>query len=169
MEEVKRINPEHIKAVLELLRHGPYFRLLSMEISRIKPGYSQVEIDLSEKHLNPFGGLHGGVYASIIDTAAYWAAYCDLADDAGLITIDLHVDNLMAVREGRIVAAGKTIKMGRRICVCEATVTDLRGKLLAHGTSKQMVTQAAADQPGQQTISQAAFALGCGSLPPKFL
>lgn len=70
---MKKLNPEHIKAILELINRGPYFKLLSMEVTKLDFGYSRVEIDLDAKHLNPFGGHHGGVYASLIDTAAYWA------------------------------------------------------------------------------------------------
>ncbi len=160
---MKTINQEHIKAVLDLINQGPYFKLLSMEVCELRPGYCKVEVDLNIKHLNPFGGIHGGVYASIIDTAAYWAVYCDLEEDVGLISIDLKVDNLAAVKEGKLVVEGKKIKIGRSICSSEATVRDINGKLLAHGTSKQMITK------GIQSINQAVNAMGYHSLPPKFL
>ncbi len=118
---------------------------------------------MDTKHLNPFGGIHGGVYASIIDTAAYWAVYCELEEDAGLISLDLKVDNLSTAKEGKLIVEGRQIKVGRSICLSEATVTDTQGKLLAHGTSKQMVTQ------GLQSIDQAVVAMGHQALPPKFL
>ena len=120
-------------------------------------------MNLDTKHLNPFGGIHGGVYASIIDTAAYWAVYCELEEDAGLISLDLKVDNLSTAKEGKLIVEGRQIKVGRSICLSEATVTDTQGKLLAHGTSKQMVTQ------GLQSIDQAVVAMGHQALPPKFL
>ena len=71
-------NPEHIEAVLNLINQGPYFKHLSMPVKEIGIGYSLVELDLGKEHLNPFGGVHGGVYASAIDTAAYWAVYCEV-------------------------------------------------------------------------------------------
>ena len=160
---MKKLNPEHIKAILELINQAPYFRLLSMEVKKLDFGYSRVEVDIETKHLNPFGGLHGGVYASIIDTAAYWAVYCELEEDAGLISLDLKVDDLSTAKDGKLIVEGKRIKLGRSICLSEATVTDSQGKLLAHGTSKQMVTT------GLQSINQAVTAMGYQSLPPKFL
>jgi hypothetical protein len=42
---------------------------------------------IEKKHMNPFGGIPGGVYASAIDTAAYWSAYCDLPEEKGLVSI----------------------------------------------------------------------------------
>lgn len=160
---MKKINPEHIEAILDLANEGPYIKLLSMNVCEIRPGYCRMEVDLNTNHLNPFGGVHGGVHASLIDTAAYWAVYCDLEENVGLITIDLKVDNLSAVKEGKLVVEGKKIKVGRNICLSEVTVMDGQGKALAHGTSKLMITQ------GMQTVSQAASALGYQPLPPKFI
>ncbi len=157
------LNPEHIKAVIDLINQGPYFQLLSMEVKELDIGYSRVLIDLERKHLNPFGGIHGGVYSSLIDTAAYWAVYCDVEENAGFISLDVQVDMLSAVKDGLLIAEGKRIKAGKSICKAEAVVTDRNGKLLARGSSKQIVI------PGVQTINQAVSSLGYQSLPPKYI
>ena len=158
-----KINPEHIKALIELINRGPYFELLSLKIRELGVGYSRVEVDLEKKHMNPFGAIHGGVYASIIDTAAYWSAYCELDENAGFTTIDVSVNNLAMVNDGKIIAEGKSLKIGRSICLTEASVKDERGKLLAYGTSKLMVLQ------GKQSVNHAIEMAGGGALPPKFL
>lgn len=160
---MRMLNPEHIKAVIDLINQGPYFRLLSMEVCELGSGYSKVVVDLGRKHLNPFGGIHGGVYSSLIDTAAYWAVYGDVEENAGLISLDIKVDNLAPIKEGRLVVEGKQIKAGRNICIAEAVIINHQGKYLAHGTSKQMVI------PGLQTIAQAVYAMGYKPLPPKFI
>lgn len=110
-----KLNPEHIKAVIDLCNQGPYFRLLSMEVRELGIGYCKVEVNLENKHLNPFGGVHGGVYSSLIDTAAYWAVYCDVEENAGLISLDINVNYLAPIKEGRFVVEGKRIKAGRSI------------------------------------------------------
>lgn len=157
------LNPEHIRSVIELCNQGPYFRLLSMEVRELGIGYCKVEVNLQNKHLNPFGGVHGGVYSSLIDTAAYWSVYCEVEENAGLITLDVKVDNLAPVNEGQLVVVGKRIKAGKTICIAKAAIYDGRGRQLAHGTSKQIVT------PGLQTIDQAVLAMGYQPLPPKFI
>lgn len=159
---MKSLNQEHITAVLEFINRSPFFTLLSMEACALQPGYCRVDIDLDRKHHNPFGGVHGGVYASIIETAAFWAAYGELAENVGLISIDLTVDNLAAATDGKLIVEGRVIKAGRRICLCEATVMDSRGKLIAHGTSKLMIAE------GMPSVSQSVSAMGYPSLPPKF-
>lgn len=160
---MRLLNPDHIKSVLDLINQGPYFQLLSMQVYELGFGYSKVMVDLERKHLNPFGGIHGGVYSSLIDTATYWAIYCDIEENVGYISIDVSVDNLAPIKEGRLIVEGKLIKAGRSICIAEATITDHNSKYLAHGKSKQMVT------PGLQSISQAISAMGYQSLPPKFI
>ena len=160
---VKRINPEHTGALLGLINCGPYFKLLSMKVCELGIGRSRIEIDLSRKHLNPFGVIHGGVYSSVIDTAAYWAIYCELDENVGFTTIDINVDNLSMIKEGKIIVEGKSLKIGRSVCLSEATAKDENGKFLAHGTSKLMIVE------GLQSIQQAVNAMGYHELPPKFI
>ena len=158
-----RLNPDHTAKVLELINRSPYFQLLSMELRDMREGYAKVVVDLERKHLNAFGGIHGGAYASLADTAAYWALYCNLPEDAGFITLDLTVDNLRAVSSGTVTAEGRVIKQGRSVCLCEAEARDENGKLLVHCLSKQFLS------PTLQPISAAVRELGNEPLPPKFL
>ena len=160
---MKELNPAHLGAVIDLINRSGFFSLLSLDVKALDYGSCRLEIALESKHANPFGGLHGGVYAAAIDTAAYWAAYCRAPEGAGLISLDLHVDNLAPAQGTRLFVEGRQIKEGRTVCLCEGTVRDEDGRLLACGTSKQVVV------PGLQTIAQAAEAMGIETLPPKFL
>ena len=160
---MKRINPDHISVLLDVINRAPYFELLSLKVCALDIGYSRIEIDLGNKHLNPIGGVHGGVYSSAFDTAAYWSVYCELDENISYTTIDIKIDLLSAVKEGKIIVEGKSIKVGRNICLSEATAKDTRGKLLAHGSSKLMIVQ------GMQSISSTVEAMGYQALPPKFL
>jgi len=157
------LNPTHVQMVIDIINRGPYFRHLSMPVKELGKGYSLVELDIGNEHLNPFGGLHGGVYASAIDTAAYWAVYCELDEDVGLISLDLKVDYLAPANSGKLIIKGRSIKIGKTICLAEATAFDQNDKWLAHGISKMMVTQ------GLQTIKDALDFMGAKHLPPKFI
>lgn len=157
------LNPEHIKEVMELANRAAYFKLLSISIRELGVGYSVVEMKLEEKHFNPFGGIHGGAYSSLIDTAAYWALYGDLNETSGLISLDVSVDNLVTIKKGILIAKGKRIKFGKTICVAEAKIFDATNRIVASGTSKLMVSK------GLQTIEQARQFLGIKPLSPKFL
>ncbi|MEK6737265.1 MAG: PaaI family thioesterase [Planctomycetota bacterium] len=75
---MRKLNPEYIERVTQFVNHSPYFELLSMKILDVGLGFSLLEVHLAEKHLQPFGFVHGGVYASIIDAAAFWALFCGI-------------------------------------------------------------------------------------------
>ncbi|MHB8828968.1 MAG: PaaI family thioesterase [Syntrophales bacterium] len=157
------LNPQHVQAVLKIINQSPFFRHLSMVIKDVGVGYSLVELEIGEKHLNPFRGLHGGVYASVIDTAAYWAVYGELAEETGFISVDLKVDYLAPANSGKLTIKGRSIKIGRTMCLAEATVLDQNDRQLAHGVSKLMVVK------NLQTIKAAADMADEKFLPPKFL
>jgi uncharacterized protein (TIGR00369 family) len=157
------LNQDHVEAVIEAINQGPFFRHMSMTVKEIGIGFSVVELKVDTEHLNPFGGIHGGAYASIIDTAAYWATYCEIGEGVGLISIDLKIDYLAPINEGTILSKGRSIKIGRSMCLAEATAMDEDGKWLAHGTSKMMVTK------GLQTIEDAHVFTRSEALPSKFI
>jgi len=136
---MRKINPEYVERASSITNHCPYFKLLSMKILELEVGRSLLEIDLQEKHLQPFGIVHGGVFASIIDAASFWAAYTEVGDDAGMTTVDLKLNYLAPAEAGKLIARGRCIKFGKTLALAEAKVTNERGKLLAHGTSTLMV------------------------------
>jgi uncharacterized protein (TIGR00369 family) len=76
--------------------------------------------------------------ATLIDTSTFWAVYLKIPEDAGLVNIDLKLNNLSPVINGKLNAKGVCIKSGRSISYAEATVFDENGKIAAHGTSTLM-------------------------------
>lgn len=63
---MRKLNPSHVTALINLINHGPFIEHLSMVINELGVGYCFLEVDVQEKQRNPFGGIHGGVYASLI-------------------------------------------------------------------------------------------------------
>jgi uncharacterized protein (TIGR00369 family) len=147
---------------MTLVNQSPFFQLLSMTIEDMGIGFSKLRIELEQKHLSPYMAIQGGVYSALIDAAAYWAVYAELPAGAGLITMDVNVNNLASIKEGTILASGRRIKIGRSICLADVRVEDNTGRILSQGTSKLLVTQ------GLQPIDQIAELAGT-RLPPKFL
>ena len=161
--KMPELNPQHLKSVIKMINKGPFFKHMSMKVTELGVGYSKVVVKISKKHMNPFGGLHGGVYSSVIDTAAYWSAYCDLPEEHGLVSIDLNVDFLAPVLDQTVVVQGKRIKAGKTIYLAEAQMHNENGKLVAHGTSKLMVLNR------MQTIKEVADYVSSERLPAKFI
>jgi uncharacterized protein (TIGR00369 family) len=154
---MKKLNTEYIKRINQLVNRCPYFELLSMKIKDVGLGFSVLEVDLAEKHLQPFGLVHGGVFASIIDAAAFWALFYAIEDqNAGATTVDLKLNYLAPALSGKLIAKGRQIKLGKTLGYAEADVTDVNGKILAHGTSTLII------------LSGKGFVLD-PPLPPKFI
>ncbi len=134
-----RLNPKYTKAISSIVNRSPYFSLLSMKIKELEWGMCVLEVRLDEKHLQPFGNVHGGVMASVIDAAAFWAVFPQVKDGMGLTTVEIKVNYLAPVRREKIVARGRCIKMGKTLALGEAYINGAGGNLLAHGTATMMV------------------------------
>ena len=160
-----KIDPRHTAAIMSILDRRPYFALLGMQFRAMEPGYCRIDTEFSFRlHGNAYGAVHGGVYASLIDSAAYWALYCQMPEEQGYTSLDLNVTNLAAVRSGKLITEARVVRQGRSISISQATVRDEDGRLLAYGTSKLMCLEGR--QSIRDLLSQAGDEV---TLPPKYL
>jgi len=83
----------------------------------------------------PSGILHGGVTATLIDTAMAFAVRTRLPLEAATATIDLTVHYLRPHTAGTITCIGKVVRAGKRIFTVSADVLNEEGKLIATGLS----------------------------------
>ncbi len=133
-----QINPEHIREVKEIINTSPYPRHMSMRLAAIDFDKAEIELDTGPCHLQAYGIVHGGVLATLIDTATFWAVYMRIPEDAGLVNIDLKLNYLKSAVNERLIAHGRAIRSGKSLSYAEARVTDEKGQLIAHGTSTLM-------------------------------
>lgn len=131
-------NPDYIRELKEIVNTSPYPSHMSMRIAAIDLDKATIEIELGQCHLQPYGIVHGGVLATLIDTATFWAVFMRIADDAGLVNIDLKLNYFKPVEKGLLRAEGVAIRSGKSISYAEARVLDADGDLIAHGTSTLM-------------------------------
>ena len=153
---MRKLNPDYLEAVVENVNRSPYFSLISMEVKTIGWGESRLEVAVEEKHLQPFGFVHGGVYSSLVDAAAFWAVYPQIDEDLGLTTVEMKLNYLSPASEGRLIAKGKGIRLGKTLCLGEASIENETGTLIAHGTATMMILKDLKIQ-------------GASKWPPKFL
>jgi uncharacterized protein (TIGR00369 family) len=116
-------------------------------------GYDVVEAEIgrvvimiapNEAHLNPWGTVHGGLTATILDSCMGLAIQSTLAKGIGSTTLEFKVSLVRAITPdtGEIRAEGKVLNGGRRIGTAEGRVTDQAGRLLAHGTTTCLIFEA---------------------------
>ena len=152
---MRTLNPAYLEFALEQVNRSPYFSLISMEVKSLGWGESRLEVAVQEKHLQPFGFVHGGVYSSLVDAAAFWAVYPQIDEDLGLTTVEMKLNYLSPASDGRLIAKGKGIRLGKTLCLAEALIENEDGHLLAHGTATLMILKDLKIQ-------------GESKLPPKF-
>lgn len=131
-------NPAYIEEVKSIVRNSPYPSHMSMVLTKLAIDRATVELTLNHNHMQPFGIIHGGVLATLIDTATFWAVFMRLPEPSGLVNVDLKLNYLKRATSGLLRAEGNAIKSGRLISYSEARVFDEAGSLLVHGTSTLM-------------------------------
>ena len=157
-------NPVHLDIVRDLCNRSPYQQLLGMEMTVLELGRCRLEMPVQTAHLNPFGGLCGGAFASMLDIASYWCMYPQLPADMGATTLDLQMNFLRGVTGGTLACEARVKKPGRNVFLCEAEVLDEKGRLVANAVSKMFLS------PTIQPISAAVASVDPSiDLPPKFL
>lgn len=134
----KTLNPAYIEEIKKIVRESPYPKHMSMMLTDMAFDRATVELSLNNNHLQPFGIVHGGVLATLIDTATFWAVFMRLPETSGLVNVDLKLNYLRRATTGVLRAEGTAVKSGRLVSYSEARVFDESGSLIVHGTSTLM-------------------------------
>jgi uncharacterized protein (TIGR00369 family) len=143
-------------AYLQAMQSGelpppPIAVLLGMTITEVSEGRVVFVAEPSEYHYNPLGTVHGGVMATLLDSALGCAVQSMLPTGTSYTTVELKVNYLRPVTErtGTIYAEGKIIHVGGRIATAEGRLTDAVGKLYAHATTTCIILRPSSNGTGQ--------------------
>ncbi|MGW0188050.1 PaaI family thioesterase [Streptomyces sp. NPDC003362] len=120
---------------------APIAATLGFTLDEVDHGHAVFSLLPGEEHYNPIGSMHGGVYATLLDSAAGCAVQSTLPQGTGYTSVDLAVKFLrpVTVDTGRVRAVGTVLNGGRRTALAEARLLDEKDRLLAHATSTCMI------------------------------
>ena len=121
-----------------MTRAVPYWRTLGLELKHVEPGTAVFEAE-ARPELMQYEVLHGGVLASIADSACAVAGVSRVYPESYATTINLQIAYLKPVLAGRFRAEGKCLKAGKSILFCEAVVSDEKGAVVCTASSQLMV------------------------------
>src|SRR5258708_7221872 len=116
----------------------PIARLLGFVLKSIEPGHAVFEMKVDERHHNPMGTLHGGVYCDLADAAMGYAYAATLGAGETFTTIELKINFLRAVRKATLTAEARVVKAGSTLGYVECDVKDQTGRLVARAASTCM-------------------------------
>jgi len=116
----------------------PVAQLIGMELAAVRPGWAVIELEAGKRHASPLGTVHGGVLGAIADAAMGLAYATMLKEDETFATVELKINFLRPVWEGRLRASGKVVSSGRNLGLVECDVTDQDQRLVARALSTCM-------------------------------
>lgn len=116
----------------------PIAALLGFTLTSIAPGRATIAFEADERHANPMGTLHGGVFCDIADAAMGMAYASTLEAGETFATLELKINFLKPFWRGKLVATAHVVKGGRSVGLVECDVTDEHERLVARATSTCM-------------------------------
>lgn len=107
----------------------------------IQPGSVVFQGRPKRRHYNPLGTVHGGWFATLLDTAVGCAVHSTLPAGKGFTTLELSVKMVRALtdRVPMVRAEGKIVHAGRQVASAEGRIVGPDGKLYAHATTTCLI------------------------------
>ncbi|HZC06626.1 MAG TPA: PaaI family thioesterase [Ktedonobacterales bacterium] len=128
----------------------PIAVLMGMTLAAVDEGRVVFTVEPAEYHYNPIGVVHGGLAATLLDSAIGCAVQTLAPTGVAYTTIELKVNYVRPLRSGMglVMGEGTVLHFGRQIALAEARVTDSAGKLYAHATSTCLIMRP--DSPSER-------------------
>lgn len=129
---------EYMRAIASgEIEGAPMVRLLGMRMSEVEPGRVVFVLDqVRPEHDNGLGMAHGGLAATLLDSALSCAVNTVMPAGKVFITLEMKINYVrgLAAGIGPLSCIGSVVHAGRQTATAEGRVVDERGKLYAHGT-----------------------------------
>lgn len=143
------MEPIEAAPLINQLHQGTWAGELGMVITSATRDAVTATAEVQAKHRQPQGIVHGGVYASMIESLASVGAAVDaMAHGKTVVGLENHTTFVRAVREGTLHAKGTPITRGRRTQVWEVTIRNDAGAIAATGRVRLLVLDPEADVAG---------------------
>jgi uncharacterized protein (TIGR00369 family) len=134
------MNTEHMNKLAHMFNEAaPIARSFGMRLSYTDEGNAVVDLPYNPNLDHALGGVHGGVYATMLDTAGWFTAAAAHDIPCWLTTAEMSVHFLAAVERTSLRAVGTLIKQGKRQDVAEMRLYDGEGRLVGHATGTFVV------------------------------
>jgi uncharacterized protein (TIGR00369 family) len=117
------LTPEEQERIREAFARVPFAHFLKLELGEVRRGEATLYLEVRDELRQNNGVVHGGVIASLVDTAAAFAILTSL-EKGQTTTVDLTIHYLRPLLEGRVTAEARVLRAGRRIIAITVDVTD---------------------------------------------
>lgn len=114
--------------------HSPFDEVVGTHLVEASGQRVVARLTVDERLHQPTGIVHGGVYATVIETITSTGATLALEGAGGAVGLSNHTEFLRPVSEGELTFVAEPLQRGRSVQLWQATVTDDHGRAVAHGT-----------------------------------
>ena len=118
--------------------------MFGYELDSFGNGCAVMSMGVRSKHIQIHGVVHGGILASLADTAGAMAAYPMLPKGTRLATVEMKINYLEPVDRGPIYAESKVLRLGRTLVTSECEIIDADGNLAAKALMTFAIIRASA-------------------------
>ncbi|HEY9774195.1 MAG TPA: PaaI family thioesterase [Planktothrix sp.] len=125
-KELKVLDPAFETKVRSSWEFQGTMRHLGAELIDVRPGYCEIHLPVSDKALQQHGFFHGGIVATLADSASGYATYTVLEPGEECLSAEFKVNFLSPAKGSKLIGRGSVIKVGRTLVVAEATISILR-------------------------------------------
>jgi len=125
------LSQEHLDFAQRRMKLSRFNLLVGFEVERLYEGGAVLGMTVRDEHRQIHSMVHGGVIAALADTAGAIAAYTVSPDGMELVTVELKINYLLPIAEGKVEAEGKVLRAGRSFVVVECDVRNEERNLAA--------------------------------------
>lgn len=130
-----KLTTSQLRRIQKTIGTVPFARLLGVQLEDIGNGVATLVLKVRKELTQNHGVVHGGVIASLIDTATAFAIISVLPPKDKVTTVDLTISYLRPATRGQLRAVAKVVRSGRRLFVVSANVFASDEKLVATALS----------------------------------
>jgi acyl-CoA thioesterase len=138
---LRRLSASQAAWVRQLAAKMPFYRFMGIRLTKLWWGRSEIRIRVNRELTQQAGFAHGGVSASLIDSAVGLALCTMIERGRAISTINLQVNFLAPAKPGLLTARGRIVHKGKRTAVGDCHVADEDGKLVSKGTATYMILE----------------------------
>jgi len=120
-----------LEKLIKQARNNPFYQLLNIKIEEVRRNCARLSIEIDERHIQLLNTVHGGVMASLADSAAAWAIYGSNDLEGTPVTVEMKINFLRPVKSGKLVAEARTCSKGSRILVSDVEIKNSEDNLIA--------------------------------------
>ncbi len=121
-------DPDYATTVRESFARQAYMAMLGAILARVAPGEVDLELPVHAGLTQQHGSVHAGALASVLDSAAGYAALTLMPAGAGVVSVEFKLNLLEPARGERMLALGRVVRAGRTLTTCTAEAWALAGE-----------------------------------------